>query len=64
MVYYPFPLHKMKVFGGGRSKVYGNLLNAERATQSILSLPIEPLQSKEDTDSVIDCVKSFFENKT
>jgi len=62
MVYYPYPLHKMKVFGDGRSKSFGILKNAETATESVLSLPIEPLQSKEDTLYVIDCVKGYFKN--
>ncbi|MBI4682161.1 MAG: DegT/DnrJ/EryC1/StrS family aminotransferase [Nitrospirae bacterium] len=60
MVYYPYPLHKMKVFGNGRSKIYGSLENAEIATQSVLSLPMEPLQSYDETSYVIDCIKAFF----
>ncbi|RLB78685.1 MAG: hypothetical protein DRH15_09850 [Deltaproteobacteria bacterium] len=60
MVYYPVPLHKMKVFGNGRSKVFGSLVHAEQAAMSVLSLPIEPLQSKEDTEYVIETVRSFF----
>lgn len=48
MVYYPFPLHKMKVFEG-KSKMWERLDGAELATQSVLSLPIEPLQSEADT---------------
>jgi len=64
MIYYPTPLHRMKVFLNGRSKVSGRLKNAEIVTQSVLSLPMEPLQSREDTAFAIDCVKSFFENKT
>lgn len=60
MVYYPFPLHKMKVFSDGRSKISGRLDNAERATQSVLSLPIEPLQKEKDTGYVIDCIKEYF----
>ena len=62
MVYYPYPLHKMKVFGDGRSRSFGSLENAEKATESVLSLPIEPLQSKEDTSYVIDCIKGYFKN--
>jgi dTDP-4-amino-4,6-dideoxygalactose transaminase len=62
MVYYPFPLHKMKVFGDGRSKLFGNLKNAEEAAQSVFSLPVEPLQSKEDTLYIIDCIKEYFKN--
>jgi dTDP-4-amino-4,6-dideoxygalactose transaminase len=62
MVYYPYPLHKMKVFDNGRSRSFGSLENAETATESVLSLPIEPLQSKEDTLYVIDCIKGYFNN--
>ena len=59
MVYYPFPLHKMKVFED-RMKTFGDLLNAERATQEVLSLPIEPLQKNDDTTYVVKSVKQFF----
>lgn len=60
MVYYPFPLHRMNVFGEGMGKIFGNLINAESACRSVLSLPIEPLQSREDTDLIISSVKSYF----
>jgi dTDP-4-amino-4,6-dideoxygalactose transaminase len=59
MVYYPFPLHKMKLFEG-RMKTYGTCENAETAAEQVLSLPIEPLQSTEDTVCVVDGVRSFF----
>ena len=63
MVYYPFPLHKMKVFDG-RMKVFGQLINAERATEEVFSLPIEPLQDYEDTAYVIESIKRFgFKNR-
>jgi dTDP-4-amino-4,6-dideoxygalactose transaminase len=62
MVYYPFPLHKMKVFSNGRTKAYGTLKNAEDATQSVLSLPIEPLQSKEVMSYVSDCIQEYFKS--
>lgn len=61
MVYYPFPLHKMKVFSDGRSKVAGSLSHAEQACNSVLSLPIEPLQNKNDTAYIIESIKEFFE---
>jgi len=60
MVYYLFPLHKMKVFGEGSSKIFGNLINAESACRSVLSLPIEPLQREEDTSCIIENIKRFF----
>jgi len=63
MAYYPFPLHKMKVFGNGRSKSVGSLEKAELATQSVLSLPVEPLQSREDTMYVIDRIKGYFSDQ-
>lgn len=51
MVYYPTPLHKMKVFEG-RCKVFGSLENSEKASEGVLSLPIEPLMEKEEVDRV------------
>jgi len=59
MIYYPFPLHKMKVFKG-RMLTAGQLANAERAAGEVLSLPMEPLQKDEETAYVIDSVKQFF----
>ena len=41
MIYYPFPLHKMKVFAG-RMKKFGDLSHSEKAALEVLSLPIEP----------------------
>ncbi|RJQ42896.1 MAG: DegT/DnrJ/EryC1/StrS family aminotransferase [Nitrospiraceae bacterium] len=60
MIYYPFPLHRMKVFEG-RMKISGSLLNAERATDEVCSLPVEPLQSDEETEYVIRSVTQFSE---
>ena len=59
MIYYPFPLHKMKVFEG-RMKKFGDLSNAEFATQKVLSLPIEPLQHGDETAYIVDCIRQFF----
>ncbi len=61
MVYYPVPLHRMKVFGNNRSKSAGMLYNAEKASSCVLSLPIEPLQNEATTGYVIDRIKSFFD---
>lgn len=58
MVYYPFPLHKMKVFID-KSKVGGKLDNAEDACNSVLSLPIEPLSDDITVATVINAVKEF-----
>jgi len=60
MVYYPYPLHKMKVFGSGRSKSFGSLMHSESATEHVLSLPVEPLQSMADTEKIIDIIRKFF----
>jgi len=56
MVYYPFPLHKMKVFDG--RCVARDLANAELAATQVVSLPIEPLQDDETTQRVIEAVKA------
>jgi len=58
MVYYPIPLHRMKVFEG-RMETPGHLGNAERAVREVLSLPIEPLQSSEDTQHVAHTIRQF-----
>lgn len=58
MVYYPVPLHQMKVFEG-RCKISGTLKNAEEACQSVLSLPVEPLFKENEIESVIWRLKEF-----
>ncbi|MDA8089097.1 MAG: DegT/DnrJ/EryC1/StrS family aminotransferase [Nitrospiraceae bacterium] len=60
MVYYPYPLHKMKVFGEGRSLCDGGLEQAEKAALGVLSLPVEPLQSEETTSYVAGMVRDIF----
>lgn len=63
MVYYPLPLHRMRAFGEGRSIASGSLENSEQACQSVLSLPIDPLQDRQTTDYVIRCINEFFGQK-
>lgn len=60
MVYYPFPLHKMNVFKNSRSKSFNSLNNAETASMEVLSLPLEPLQSQEQTAYIINCINDIF----
>ncbi|GAB6072763.1 hypothetical protein JCM14244_11400 [Venenivibrio stagnispumantis] len=57
MVYYPVPLYKMKVFINNRMEIFGDLKNSEIASQSVLSLPIEPLYGEEEIKKVIDNLK-------
>jgi len=59
MIYYPVPLHKMKVFTG-RCKVFRQVEQSEKAVQEILSLPIEPLMEREDLTTVVKTVRRFF----
>lgn len=61
MVYYPVPLHKMKVFDG-RCKVWGSLTESEKACESVLSLPIEPLMDKEVVKDIVREIRGFWEN--
>lgn len=58
MVYYPVPLHKMRVFEK-RCAVYSSLEESERASQEVLSLPIEPLMDEEDISKVIEAIREF-----
>ena len=60
MVYYPIPLHKMKVFDK-RCKVDGGLKESEKAVTEVLSLPMEPLMTKETIMKVVETIKYFFE---
>jgi len=60
MVYYPVPLHKMKVFQG-RCEIFGELQEAEKAAQEVLSLPIEPLMDEEEINRVIAVVQEGME---
>lgn len=62
MIYYPIPLHKMRVFDN-RSKTVGPLSESEKAAEEVLSLPIEPLQSDEATSYVADAVRAYFGKK-
>lgn len=59
MVYYPVPLHMMKVFQG-RSIVDGSLAEAEKAVKEVLSLPIEPLMTDDVIAHVAGAVRRFF----
>jgi dTDP-4-amino-4,6-dideoxygalactose transaminase len=59
MVYYPMPLHQMKVFQG-RSIVSGYLPESEKAAKEVLSLPIEPLMTGEGMSDVVETIKGFF----
>ncbi|GAB6183592.1 DegT/DnrJ/EryC1/StrS family aminotransferase [Thermodesulfovibrio hydrogeniphilus] len=57
MVYYPVPLHKMKVFNGRCKTV--DVKQAEQAPKEVLSLPIEPLLTEEEVRYVCKTIKEF-----
>jgi len=59
MVYYPVPLHQMKVFAG-RSVVHGALPQSEKVVKEVLSLPVEPLMDGDSTAAVAEAVRRFF----
>jgi dTDP-4-amino-4,6-dideoxygalactose transaminase len=59
MVYYPFPLHRMKVFEE-KMEIFGDLNEAEKAVKEVLSLPVEPLMRKEEVVSVVETMRDFF----
>ncbi|MDN3511632.1 MAG: DegT/DnrJ/EryC1/StrS family aminotransferase [Candidatus Jettenia sp.] len=61
MIYYPVPLHKMKVFDG-RCTVNGSLKESDQAVKDVLSLPIEPLQNRKETKHIADCIKNYLGN--
>lgn len=59
MVYYPVPLHKMKVFNG-RCKIFDSMSESEKAVKEVLSLPMEPLMREKEVIMVAKTIKSFF----
>ncbi len=59
-VYYPFPLHKMKVFIDKVGLTENNFVNAETATKCVLSLPVNPLQDIEATKIIIKTIKNYY----
>lgn len=59
MIYYPIPLHEMKAFEE-KCLVFGELREAEKATDGVLSLPIEPLLNEAFIDYVAQYIRAFF----
>jgi dTDP-4-amino-4,6-dideoxygalactose transaminase len=60
-VYYPVPLHRMRVFDG-RSIVPAPCPEAERAAREVLSLPIEPLLEPWEIERVLSLTRAFFQS--
>ena len=58
MVYYPVPLHKQVLFEG-KAIIGGDLNNTEYVASHVLSLPIDPLQSEEETNYVVACIREY-----
>ena len=55
-IYYPLPLHKMKVFYK-RCELAGTLTETERAVKEVLSLPVEPLLIEKEVIRVCETIK-------
>lgn len=60
MVYYPVPLHQMRVFSG-RCVAFGNLREAEQVAREVLSLPIEPLMKAYEIERVTTVIREGME---
>ena len=58
MVYYPVPLHKMKIFKNNSMEIFKDLKNSELASKNVLSLPMEPLFEKEVLKKIVDVIKN------
>lgn len=57
-VYYPVPLHRMKLFAD-RAEVRGDLVHTEQACREVLSLPVEPLMDAEEVAYVIEALRGL-----
>ena len=62
MVYYPFALHTMDIFAKS-SVIAGSLEETEKASQEVLSLPIEPLQNKEESAFIVEHIRKFLSER-
>jgi dTDP-4-amino-4,6-dideoxygalactose transaminase len=62
MIYYPYPLHKMGVFADGRGVCGSSLSHAETACATVFSLPMEPLQTEDETEYVIKQINQLAES--
>ncbi len=58
-IYYPVPLHKMKLFQKN-CKTPFPLKESERASKEVLSLPLDPLMKEKEINFVIKKIKEFF----
>jgi len=56
MIYYPVPLHEMKVFVENGMRVVGDLKEVQKAVKEVLSLPVEPLLKKGEIVSVLNSI--------
>lgn len=56
MIYYPVPLHQMRVFQGV-AKSEQHLSETEKAAGEVLSLPIEPLLDEDEREFIVKTVK-------
>ena len=54
-IYYPLPLHQMKVFND-RSENATQLSQAETRCQEVLSLPIDPLMTTTEIAHVVNTI--------
>ncbi len=61
MIYYPAPLHKMKVFKG-QCEIFNSLDIAEKASKEVLNLPIEPLMTTKEYEYIVNNIIEFFSN--
>ncbi len=62
MIYYPRPLHTMEAFKD-RVMIPMPLIESEKASMELLSLPISPLQTVQETDQVIQWIQNFYKQR-
>jgi UDP-2-acetamido-2-deoxy-ribo-hexuluronate aminotransferase len=61
-IYYPVCFHEQPVFRHlGYS--YGDFPESEKASREVLSLPMHPFLTKQEQDTIVEKVKTFFNHK-
>ncbi len=54
-IYYPLPMHQQECFAG-KCRIVGSLLESEKASRSVLSLPVAPELTEDQLEYVADTV--------
>ena len=62
-IHYEYPLHKMKAYKNSFYLKHDNLINTEKFSKKIFSLPIYPTLENSKINKIISIFNKFFNDK-